>query len=72
VGVISGALLSPLSGNLMRKLFVAYTPSGSIARPDMLIILSAFVICTLIGIACSLYPGLRAANIVPMEVLRNE
>lgn len=71
-GAIAGAMLSPLSGNFMRKLFVAYTPSGSIARPDFLIIFSAFVICTLVGVVCSLYPGLRAANIVPMEVLRNE
>ncbi len=72
LGAISGASLSPLFGNFMRKLFIAYTPSGSIARPDLLIILLAFIVCTLIGMACSLYPGLRAAKIVPMEVLRNE
>ena len=72
LGVVAGAFLSPLSGNMMRKLFIAYTPSGSIARPDLLIVIFAFTVCTLIGMACSLYPGLRAANIVPMEVLRNE
>ncbi|NLE00965.1 MAG: ABC transporter permease, partial [Fibrobacter sp.] len=71
-GTILGAVLSPLFGNLMRKLFVAYIPSGSIAQPDMSILFVAFIVCTVIGMVCSLYPGLRAARIVPMEVLRND
>ena len=71
-GTLTGSLLSPLFGNMMRKLFIAYTPSGSIAQPDLLIATTAFVLCTIIGMACSLYPGLRASRIVPMEVLRNE
>jgi ABC-type lipoprotein release transport system permease subunit len=71
-GAAVGMLLSPLSGNLLRKFLVAYVPSGAIARPDMGIALTAFVLCTLVGVACSLYPAFRAARIVPMEVLRNE
>jgi len=72
VGALLGMVLSPLSGNLLRKFLVAYIPSGAIARPDFGIALTAFAVCTLVGIACSLYPAFRAAKIVPMEVLRNE
>ena len=71
-GAAVGMLISPLSGNLLRKFLVAYVPSGAIARPDIGIALTAFALCTVIGVACSLYPAFRAAKIVPMEVLRNE
>jgi putative ABC transport system permease protein len=72
VGTIVGTGLSPLSGNLMRKLLVAYVPSGNIAQPDLMISVIVFLVCTFVGFACSLYPALRASRIVPMEVLRNE
>jgi len=72
VGAAAGAALSPVSGNLLREFLVAYVPSGSIARPDAGIALLAFTACVLIGLICSIYPALRAARIVPMEVLRNE
>lgn len=71
-GAVIGMILSPVSGSLLRRFLVAYIPSGAIARPDPVIALAAFAVCTLIGMACSLYPALRAAKIVPMEVLRNE
>lgn len=71
-GALAGLVLSPLSGNLLRRFLVAYIPSGAIARPDAGIALSAFAACTLIGLVCSIYPALRAAQIVPMEVLRND
>jgi ABC-type lipoprotein release transport system permease subunit len=71
-GALAGAALSPLSGNLLRGFLVAYVPSGAITRPDAGIALVAFASCALIGLACSVYPALRAARIVPMEVLRNE
>jgi ABC-type lipoprotein release transport system permease subunit len=71
-GAAAGAALSPVSGNLLRGFLVAYVPSGSIARADPGIALLAFSVCTLMGLACSVYPALRAARIVPMEVLRNE
>lgn len=72
VGTALGAFLSPAFGNAMRGFMTAYTPSGSIAQPNVLIALSAFAVCTLIGFGSSVYPALRAARIVPMEVLRNE
>jgi len=72
VGALIGMILSPVSGHLLRQYLVAYIPSGAIAQPDPVIALAAFAVCTLIGMACSLYPALRAAKIVPMEVLRNE
>ena len=71
-GALIGMFLSPVSGHLLRRFLVAYIPSGAIARPDPVVALGAFAVCTLIGMACSLYPALRAAKIVPMEVLRNE
>ncbi|MCU0609585.1 MAG: ABC transporter permease [Chitinispirillaceae bacterium] len=71
-GTIAGAALSPVFGVLMRKFITAYLPSGSIASPDIGISLLAFTVCTIVGVACSVYPALRAARIVPMEVLRNE
>jgi putative ABC transport system permease protein len=72
VGVMAGIAVSPLFGNLMRRFIVAYMPTGSIAQPDPGIALLAFTACMLVGIGCSLYPALRAAGIVPMEVLRND
>ncbi|MFP4418582.1 MAG: ABC transporter permease [Chitinivibrionales bacterium] len=71
-GTLAGILLSPAFGSVMSRFMAAYMPSGSIARPDPGIALLAFGICTIIGFGCSLYPALRAARIVPMEVLRNE
>lgn len=71
-GALLGMLLSPVAGNLLRTFLVAYVPSGAIARPEPMIALMAFILCSIIGLACSLYPALRAARIVPMEVLRND
>jgi len=72
VGAALGAVLSPISGNLLRRFLIAFVPSGAIARADIGISLFAFGACTLIGFVCSIYPAMRAARIVPMEVLRNE
>lgn len=72
VGTAFGVSLSPAFGNVMRRFMAAYMPSGAIARPDAGIAALAFAVCALVGFGCSLYPALRAARIVPMEVLRNE
>ncbi len=71
-GVGLGAALSPFFGNFMRQFFVAYTPSSAIASPDPFIMAGAFAVCIITGLICSIYPALRAARIVPMEVLRND
>jgi putative ABC transport system permease protein len=71
-GTIGGVLLAPAFGNVMRGFMAAYLPTGSIAKPDAAIAFLAFGLCTIVGFGCSLYPALRAARIVPMEVLRNE
>ncbi len=72
IGVLIGLALSPVAGNVLRSFLVGYVPSGTIARPEPGIALVSFVLCTAVGIACSLYPAVRAARIVPMEVLRND
>jgi putative ABC transport system permease protein len=72
LGTIAGVVLSPSFGAIMRHFIAAYLPSGSIAQPSVAIALLAFGVCTVVGYGCSLYPALRAARIVPMEVLRNE
>ncbi|MFP4014523.1 MAG: ABC transporter permease [Chitinispirillaceae bacterium] len=72
LGVLFGTVLSPTFGNFMRQFMIAYAPSGSIGKADPLIILGSFAVCIVTGLICSVYPALRAARIVPMEVLRNE
>lgn len=71
-GVILGSIFSPVFGNIMRGFLVAYIPTGNIAQPNLVIALTAFSGCTIIGFVCSLYPSLRASQIIPMEVLRND
>jgi putative ABC transport system permease protein len=71
-GSIAGLTVSPYFGDFMRSLLVAYSPSRSIAEPDLTIAALAFAVCTSIGLICSLYPAFRASGIVPMEVLRND
>ena len=71
-GALLGMVLSPVAGNLLRNFLAGYVPSGAIARPEPVIALMAFILCAIVGLACSLYPALRAARIVPMEVLRND
>lgn len=72
MGTLLGLVSSPFFGSVLRKFLIAFTPSGSIARPDATIALLTFFICAAVGVICSLYPAVRAARIVPMEVLRNE
>lgn len=71
-GTLVGALISPVFGNFLRQIVIAYVPTSSIAQPNLQILLTAFFLCTLVGIICSLYPGYKAAKVVPMEVLRND
>ncbi|MFP4520575.1 MAG: ABC transporter permease [Fibrobacterota bacterium] len=72
LGTVLGAVLSPVFGSVMRGFLVAFVPSGSIARPEPLMLAVTFISCTLVGLLSSLYPAYQAAGISPMEVLRNE
>ncbi|MEZ4604209.1 MAG: ABC transporter permease [Desulfobacterales bacterium] len=52
-GRSSACFWSPVSGHLLRRFLVAYIPSGAVPRPDPVVALGAFAVCTLIGMACS-------------------
>ncbi|MDG5816063.1 ABC transporter permease [Chitinispirillales bacterium ANBcel5] len=71
-GTIAGTLLSPVFGNFMRQFITIFVPAGSIVQTDVRMALMAFVTCSFVGMVCAIYPALKAARIVPMEVLRNE
>lgn len=71
-GTMAGLILSPLFGNFMRRFITIFVPSGAIAQPDWKMALLAFFTCLIVGMVCAIYPALKAARIVPMEVLRNE
>ena len=72
VGTLAGTLLSPVFGNFMRRFLMFFVPSGSIAQPNWQMAALAFFMCSAVGMICAVYPALKAAKIVPMEVLRNE
>ncbi|KMQ49408.1 ABC transporter permease protein [Chitinispirillum alkaliphilum] len=72
VGALTGVIVSPIFGNFMRRFIVFFVPSGAIAQPNWQMALLAFFTCLIVGMACAIYPALKAARIVPMEVLRNE
>jgi len=72
VGILLGAIISPLAGDFMLQFFIAYMPSSPISTTTLPIIATVFSVCTLVGLICVIYPALKASRIVPMEVLRNE
>jgi len=72
VGILLGAIISPLAGDFMLQFFIAYMPSSPISTTTLPIIATVFSVCTFVGLLCVIYPALKASRIVPMEVLRNE
>jgi ABC-type antimicrobial peptide transport system permease subunit len=71
-GILAGAALTPLAGNLLRGTLVGYVPAGGIASAAPDIALFSLLVAVTAGVLCALYPAWKAASIVPMEVLRNE
>ncbi len=71
-GIASGSALTPVASGFMRRLLIAYVPSGNIATPAPDIAILSLLLSVVTGVLCALYPAWKAASIVPMEVLRNE
>lgn len=72
IGVIVGSLTSPLFSLFMSGFLIAFTPSQPVVGVYPAIMLFSFITCLVAGVLCAVYPSLRVASIVPMEVLRNE
>ena len=66
IGGIGGMILGMAIGNL-----IAVSISGKFVIP-WLWLLSAFVLCTLIGLASGFYPAKKASALDPVEALRYE
>jgi len=71
-GVAAGLAITPLAGRLLRRLLIAFVPTGTIAAPSPGIVALSLAVSVATGVVCALYPAWKAASIVPMEVLRNE
>ncbi len=66
IGGIGGMILGMAIGNL-----IAVGISGKFVIP-WIWLLSAFIICTFIGLASGFYPAKKASNLDPVEALRYE
>lgn len=71
-GILAGMAVTPAAGMLLRRMLIAYVPSGSIAAPSLDIAGLSLLTAVTTGVLCALYPAWKAATFVPMEVLRNE
>ncbi|MCX7910714.1 MAG: ABC transporter permease [Endomicrobia bacterium] len=72
LGVIFGVFSTPWFESFIRKFLVVYVPSAKIVRFELGILLWSLIIVLTTGIFSAVYPAVKAAKIVPMEVLRNE
>jgi putative ABC transport system permease protein len=70
-GVLGGAALSSVSERFVRAL-LPYAPAGSLMSFDWRLIFGAIIVTVFVGAVAGLLPGLKAARVAPMEVVRYE
>ena len=70
-GVLGGAALSSVSERFVRAL-LPYAPAGSLMSFDWRLVTGAIAVTVLVGAVAGLLPGLKAARVAPMEVVRYE
>jgi ABC-type lipoprotein release transport system permease subunit len=71
-GIIAAVLIAPWFENLIKGYLTMYVPKVKIVRLDGIIMASSFIVVVLTALAASVYPAVKAAKILPMEVLRDE
>ena len=72
LGIVVGLFSAPVFEDFIRKFLVEYIPMVQIVRPTVGIVILVFLVTVIIGILACLYPAVKAAKTIPMEVLRNE
>ena len=70
-GVLGGAALSSVTERFVRAL-LPYAPAGSLMSFDWRLIVGALFVTIAVGALAGLLPGLKAARVAPMEVVRYE
>lgn len=71
IGVVGGVALSSLTESFARDL-LPYAPAGSLVSIEAPVVAFALIATTIVGAVAGLIPGVKAARISPMEVVRND
>jgi putative ABC transport system permease protein len=71
LGVIGGAVLASASERFAREI-LPYAPAGALMHLDWQLAAVAVATTVLIGAVAGLLPGIKAARVSPMEVVRHE